>query len=194
MRFNIVLVILLSLSHVAFGLPTQEKAIQSLNHQNDPCGDPSVESMAWATIDGKIVKVLDGDTVIISIRDKNQLIVHLVGIEASEDSKLRNDSQLYLEKMALNTNVDILVNPSDWYFKKPKPNEVTGVVYIGHVKDANLAMIESGMARYKKPNPYEMSNYTECRYKKAQDEAREAKRGLWQGARCRPPLARGGLV
>jgi endonuclease YncB( thermonuclease family) len=183
MRFNIVLVILLSLSQVAFGLPTQEKAIQSPNHQNDPCGDPSVESMAWATIGGKIVKVLDGDTVIISIRDKNQLIVHLVGIEAPEDSKLRSNSQLYLEKMALNTNVEVLVNPSDWVYKKPKPNEVTGVVYIGNFKDANLAMIESGMARYKKPNPYEMSNYTECRYKIAQDEAREAKRGLWQGAR-----------
>jgi len=184
MQFNIVLIILLSLSHVAFGLPTQENTRPPLNqYQNDPCGDPRRESMAWAGIEGKVVKVSDGDTVIISIRDKNQVTVHLVGAEAPKDSKLRSDSRLYLEKMALNSNVLVLVNPSDWDFKKPKPNEVTGVVNIGNVKDANLAMIESGMARYKAPNPYEMSDSTACRYKKAEDKAREEKRGLWQDAR-----------
>jgi endonuclease YncB( thermonuclease family) len=134
--------------------------------------------MAWTTIYGKVVKVLDGDTVIISIRNENQVTVHLVGIEAPEDSKLRSDSRLYLEKMALKTNVGVVVNTSNWEFKTPKPNEVTGIMHIGNVKDANLAMVESGMARYKKPNPYEMSNYTACYYKKAQDTAQEAKRGL----------------
>jgi len=183
MRFNTVLIILLSLSYVAFSLPTQENIRPSLNYENDPCGNPFNESMAWTPIDGNVVKVLDGDTIIISIRDKNQLTVHLAGIEAPEDSKLRSDSRLYLEKMALNTNVDVIVNPSFWGYMKPKPNQVTGIVRISHVKDASLAMIESGMARYKEPSAYEMSKYAECPYKNAQDKAREAKRGLWQGVR-----------
>src|SRR5262245_15225314 len=109
MRFNIVSIILLSLSHIAFCLPTQENTKPYLNFQNCPCGNPLIESMTWTSIDGKVVKVLDGDTVIISIRDKNQVTVHLVGAEAPEDSKLRSDSRLYLEKMALNTNVVVLV-------------------------------------------------------------------------------------
>jgi endonuclease YncB( thermonuclease family) len=56
-------------------------------------------------------------------------------------------------------------------------------VRISHVKDAGLATIESGMARYQEPSAYEMSKYAECLYKNAQDKAREAKRGLWQGVR-----------
>jgi micrococcal nuclease len=184
MRFNIALNILLSLSHVAFGLQSQDNITLKtiLNHENDPCGDPYKESMTWTSIGGKVVKVLDGDTVIIATPDKNQVKVHLVGIGAPEDSKLRSDSRLFLEKMALNTNVDVVVNPS-YSYKEPKPNEVTGIVHVNDVKDANLAMIESGMARYKAPNPYEMSGYIACRYKKAEDKAREEKRGLWQSAR-----------
>jgi endonuclease YncB( thermonuclease family) len=46
----------------------------------------------------------------------------------------------------------------------------------------NLLMIQAGLARHKKSEPYSMSNYTECHYVKAEEEARNARRGLWRGA------------
>lgn len=184
MRFSMTLIALLACSQASFIQPKQEKKVVPFDqHQNDPCGNPLKESMVWTSVSGRVVRVVDGDTLIISIQDKRRKTVHLVGID-SPGEELREESRIYLEQMALDTDVEVLLNPSHWDSKQPKPAEITGVVYIrsGSGMDANLAMIEAGMARYKKPKPYEMSNYSECRYKNAETKAREAKRGLWHGA------------
>ena len=63
---------------------------------------------------------------------------------------------------------------------------IKGVVYLNVAdaqnltdeQDVNLSLIPTGMARHEKSPPYSMSGYTECRYEKAEEEARTAKRGL----------------
>lgn len=183
MRLKSVLGFLLILPIAAFGVRAQEKASPLAgpfpDFENDPCGNPLKECMVWDVVEAKLVRVLDGDRVIVSLSSNQRITVHLAGIQAPKDSKLRTASSLYLRKLALNSNVRVVVNPSNWGFKEPKPSELTGVVH-ANGKDVNQAMIESGMARYKKPDPYKISHYDDCLYRKAEEKARAAKRGLWQ--------------
>ena len=75
--------------------------------------------------------------------------------------------------MALNTKIEAIVNQR-WEYQKVKPGRIIGVVLVGQ-RDANLELIRLGLARFKKPKPYEMSQVTECEYQKAEKEAKEAR-------------------
>src|SRR5689334_6494951 len=57
---------------------------QSAGAVADPCGDPTVESFACPLVRGRVVKVLDGDTLILELAKGRRLRVHLVGIAAPE--------------------------------------------------------------------------------------------------------------
>lgn len=152
---------------------------------NDPCGDPSRESMLWEEVAGKVVQVIDGDTIVISREKKKRVLVHLVGIDAPAiNQAFGREAQQFLENAVLGKVVSVLVNPSNWIYKKPRPKEISGVVHLpsGEIQDVNLALIQAGMARHKNSESYTMSNYTECQYKNVEAEARTSKRGLWQSA------------
>jgi micrococcal nuclease len=147
-----------------------------------PCGDPTRESMFWADVDGKVVKVLDGNTILIVTGKKKQALVHLAGIAApTVNQRLGREAQRFLEAAVLSKVVTVLVNPSTWFYKRPRPKEISGVVQLqsGEQQDVNLALIKAGLARYREPEPYSMSNYTACQYKIAEAGARAAKLGLW---------------
>ncbi len=163
----------------------QSIGISQSKYANDPCGDPRVESMSWTPVTGKVVKVIDGDTIIMSLNNKKRLLVHLVGIDApSLNQPFGRDAQQFLKRIVGSKKVEVWVNSSNWIFKRPRPGELTGVVYLrgADMKDVNLSLVRAGMVRHKQSQPYTMSNYTECQYEKAEEEARAAKRGLWQGA------------
>jgi endonuclease YncB( thermonuclease family) len=165
-------------------LPQSIEILQN-QYANDPCGDPRVESSAWTGVAGEIVKVIDGNTIIMSLSKKKRLLVHLVGIDAPAlNQPFGNDAQQFLERIVSGKKVEVWVNPSNWIFKRPRPKEITGIVYLrsADMQDVNLSLVRAGMVRHKESQPYTMSNYTECRYEKAEEEARAAKRGLWQGA------------
>jgi len=40
-------------------------------------------------------------------------------------------------------------------------------------------MIENGIARYEKPEPYKIQRYTNCVYQQLEEKAKEAKIGIW---------------
>jgi endonuclease YncB( thermonuclease family) len=152
---------------------------------NQPCGDPSRESMFWVDAAGKVVQVIDGDTVIVLTGKKNRVRVHLAGIAAPPmNQRFGHEAQQFLEITVLGKAVTVLVNPGAWLNKHPQPKEIIGVINLqdGDRRDVNLALIKAGLARHKNSEPYTMSNYTECQYKIAEAEARAAKLGLWQGA------------
>lgn len=161
-----------------------------------PCGDPTMESSGWAPVRGKVIKVIDGNTVIILRKDEKiidgdrmvliptdqELLVHLVAVDTPDITRpFGVDARRLLERLVGGQEVVVWVSPSVWSPRR-RPKQVTGVVYLPTTKmeDANLAMIRSGMARHKESEPYTMSNYTECLYRLAEDEARAARRGLWQ--------------
>ena len=161
-----------------------------------PCGDPTMESDMWAPVRGKVIKVIDGNTVIILRKDEKiidgnrlvwiptdqELLVHLVAVDTPDITRpFGVDARRLLERLVGGQEVEVWVSPSVWSPRR-HPKQVTGVVYLATPKmeDANLAMIRSGIARHKESEPYAMSNYTECLYRLAEDEARAARRGLWQ--------------
>jgi endonuclease YncB( thermonuclease family) len=178
-----VLVIIISCC-TANGVRSVGSSSQS-QYENDPCGDPRKESMSWSPVKGVVTKVIDGDTVIMSLTNKKRLQVHLVGIDAPPlDEAFGSDAQKFLEHVVNGETVEVWVNPSNWHRKPRQPREITGVMYLrsADMKDINLSLLEAGLARHKSSEPYSISNYTDCRYVRAEEKARATKRGLWQRA------------
>jgi endonuclease YncB( thermonuclease family) len=175
--FEISLCCVLSLFCSHFALAQSSKT-------TDPCGDPVVESQSFHVVYGKVVKVEDGDTVIISLKGRKLRRVNLIGIDAPERSEaFTKASHLLLESLVNGRNIEVWVNDNKWIGRQ-MPAEIAGVVHLRNIEmlDVNLLMIQSGMARHKKSEPYSMSNYIECHYARAEEDARAARRGLWRGA------------
>ena len=155
----------------------------------DPCGDPAIESQTWGFVRGRVIKVEDGDTVILSIEGSGLRSVRLIGIDAPERGQsFAKAARLLLESLVRGKVVDVWVNDSKWsrrHKRREIPAQMAGVVYLRSVDmlDVSLVMVQSGMARHKETEPYSMSNHTECHYVKAESEARASRRGLWRRAR-----------
>lgn len=147
----------------------------------DPCGDPTVESMVWQSVEGTVIDVLDGDTVVMKSKG-DRLLVELVGIESPALNKpFGMGAQLLLERLVKDKKIWVLINLSDGGWGRPAPEKILGIVHVReqNILDVNLELIRAGLARHKKAPAYKMSSYTECQYIKAEEKAREAKRGLW---------------
>lgn len=54
----------------------------SFEHENE-CGSPVVESMLWASVEGKVIRAVDGDTIIVLTKDNKRKRVNLVAVDAS---------------------------------------------------------------------------------------------------------------
>jgi endonuclease YncB( thermonuclease family) len=128
---------------------------------------------AWYGLrfEGTVLKVVDGDSIIIILKDGRRKRVDLAGVDASIAQR---KARSFLSELVLNRSVNVLVNPS-----AESESTVAGVVHT-QVKDVNRELLKAGVARYKKPKPYSLSAYTACVYRITVSEAREAKRGLWQ--------------
>src|SRR4051794_36579593 len=62
---------------------------QSVGPVADPCGDPVVESFSCPLLRGRVVKVLDGETLILELAKRRRLRVHLIGIAAPKPRQER---------------------------------------------------------------------------------------------------------
>ena len=142
----------------------------SFEHE-DECGSPLVESMLWMSVEGKVIKVVDGDTIIVLTKDNKRKRVNLVAVDASAG---QDAARSLLSGLVLNRVVSVLVNPSSI-----KSSTVVGVVHTQE-KDVNRELLEAGVVRYHEPEFYSVSRYTACVYRIVEREVREAKRGLWQ--------------
>ena len=139
----------------------------------DECGNPMIESMLWFSVEGTVIKVVDGDTIIVQTEDNKRKRVNLVAVDAGASQNLARN---LLSGLVLNSPVSVLVNPSNI-----KSSTVVGVVHTQQ-KDVNRALLESGVVKYRKPESYSVSDYTACGYRIVERKAREAKKGLWQNA------------
>ena len=149
-------------------------------YANDPCGDPRLESSIWAGVAGRVVEVVDGDTIVM-IHKGHRLRVQLIGIEAPVlNQKFGRESQQLLERLVQNVNVEVWVS-TKWWSKRSMPEEILGVVHIRErdMLQVNLEMMRAGLVLYKSPPSYSMSGYSACHLAKAEEKARAAKLGLW---------------
>jgi endonuclease YncB( thermonuclease family) len=150
---------------------------------DDPCGNPLIESQLWESVEGRIVSVEDGSTLLLAAtKDHRRLRVHVVGVAVAQQGPLSDQARGQVTEMVLNKRVRVWVNPSDWGFLKRKPVEVTGVVHlqVGAETDVGLSLLTKGLARTEEPHPYKISRYTFCKYREAEREAKSNKLGIWQ--------------
>jgi len=125
----------------------------------------------------KVVRVTDGDT-IKAVSNHMEIIVRLVGIDAPERSRKKNEpgqpysrkATKYLASLVLNKTITIKEYGNDRY------GRILGVVFVNGT-NANLEMVKAGLAevyrgkhaRYFNPKIYE----------EAEAEARRANLNMW---------------
>jgi endonuclease YncB( thermonuclease family) len=133
-------------------------------------------SASAETITGSVVRITDGDTLVVLDTNKIQHKIRLVGIDAPEKK------QAYGKKskdnlLTLVAGKYVVVE----YEKRDRYQRVIGKIQLKG-KDVNLEQINSGMAWHYKQYQGEQSESDRLKYSTAESEARNAKRGL-------PPVA-----
>lgn len=130
-----------------------------------------------ATLSGKVVYVADGDTITILSPNKKKVKIRLVEIDAPEKEQPYGQES----KKALRDLVFRKVVHVEWD-KIDKDNRTLGRVFVGDI-DVNMRQVKTGAA-------WAYTQYlTDDRIKRAENEARAAKAGLWalQADQITPP-------
>ena len=129
-----------------------------------------------ATLEGRVVKVADGDTITVLDAAKVQHKVRLDKIDAPEKKQaFGNAARKHLASFVADKSVKV-----DWS-KKDRYGRVLGTVRGEGGEDLNLRMVKDGYAWH-----YKHYDQTPA-YAEAEREARTAKRGLWQEKNPVPP-------
>lgn len=136
----------------------------------------------------QVTNVVDGDTIDVDIDGKTERI-RLIGIDTPETVDPRKDVECF-GKEASNKAKEILDNKKvylesdDSQSDRDKYDRLLRYVFLEDGTHFNKMMIEEGYAQeYTYDNPY---RYQE-EFKKAQEEAKNAKKGLWADNVCNKP-------
>ena len=120
-------------------------------------------SVSAETLEGKVTKVIDGDTIWIDAKTK----VRLKWIDAPEIKQtFGKESGKFLSDLVLGKTVSIITISKDMY------NRTLGVVMLGNT-NINKMMVSEGMA-------WNYENYSIAEINKLQAAARISKIGLWK--------------
>jgi len=127
-----------------------------------------------------VTRVVDGDTFVAMDAGGNEIRVRLIGIDAPESRRSRNqevevfgrESKQYLTRLIEYQNVELRfdVNPRDRF------NRVLAYVYLMDGTFVNARMVEGGYAQVATFPPNVRHNQT---FLRLQRQARNANRGLW---------------
>ena len=130
---------------------------------------------------GKVIRIADGDTITILDQTKTQHKIRLAGIDAPEKGMpFGQKSKEHLSVLVAGKQVLVETSKVDRYGRKVGKVIVEGL-------DANLAQIEAGFAWHYKAYEREQSVVDRQAYDKAEEHAREARKGLWQDREPVPP-------
>ena len=134
-----------------------------------------------ATLTGRTVRVTDGDTIVILSEGNVQHKIRLQGIDAPERRQAYGTkSKEHLSEWVAGRFVVVETDKRDRY------GRVVGKVLVGG-KDVCLAQVVAGFAWHYKKYQNEQTASDRQRYADAEQEARDAKRGLWQDPQAMPP-------
>lgn len=134
-------------------------------------------------LQGKVVKLADGDSITVLDDDKTQHKVRLAGIDAPE----RNQPYGKAAKTFLSDKVFGKTVCVGWN-KKDKYQRLVGVVRIND-EDVNLQLVEAGLAWHYKYYQREQTESDRARYAEAQEDAEADRRGLWKARKPITPWA-----
>ena len=132
-------------------------------------------------LQGRIVRVTDGDTV--TLLDERHTLhkIRLAGIDAPESAMpYGNHATLYLVALVFGKTVEAVTYKQDRY------GRTVATLMLG-TQDINLAMLQAGLAWHYKQYEVEQTPADRAAYSAAELKARTAKLGLWaQGTPVRP--------
>lgn len=162
----------------------QEKTEQNVaGVQTEPLNTPTRDTMQQATL----VKVIDGDTIAVSIEGKNE-VVRVIGIDTPEVVDPRKTVECFGKeasekaKVMFENNKTVLLESDPTQGERDKYQRLLRYIWIDDAKvDFGKLMIEQGYAtEYTYTTAYK---YQES-YRLAEEDAREAKKGLWADNAC----------
>ena len=123
---------------------------------------------------GRVVSVADGDTVTVLDANEIQHRIRLEGIDAPEKRQaFGSRSKESLAAMIFGKDVTVVYGKTDQY------GRLVGKILLDG-KDINLEQLKAGMAWHYKEYQREQTPEDRELYAKTEDEARTARRGLWQ--------------
>ncbi|HYX30491.1 MAG TPA: thermonuclease family protein [Pyrinomonadaceae bacterium] len=132
--------------------------------------------LASQTLTGRVVRIADGDTITLLDAANTQHRIRLQGIDAPESRQAFGvQSKQNLSILIFDKNVTATCDKTDQYGRL-----VCKIVVDG--KDINLEQVKAGMAWHYKEYENEQSPEDRELYGRAEDEARNARRGLWADA------------
>ena len=138
-------------------------------------------SVQAGVITGTVVRITDGDTVVVLDANKVQYKIRLVGIDAPEKKQaFGQKSKENLSKLVTGKYVVVEYDKLDRY------KRVLGKILLSG-EDINLEQVASGMAWHYKKYQGEQSQSDRIMYSEAEVDARDARRGLWQDPEPIPP-------
>ena len=134
-----------------------------------------------ATIEGKVVKVADGDTVTVLDADNRKHKVRLTGVDAPERRQAYgNESTESLRNLVFLKAVTVQSSGTDRYKRE------LGKVLLNGL-DVNLEQIKRGFAWHYKHYQGDQPPEDRVSYSDAEIEARQRRTGLWRGDSPIPP-------
>jgi endonuclease YncB( thermonuclease family) len=137
-------------------------------------GRPIVDSSGRQELPGRVVTIVDGDTITILDSANTQHRIRLQGIDAPESHQAFGEqSRLSLSEMISGKDVRVSYQKIDQY------GRLVGKILLDG-KDINLEQVKAGMAWHYKFYEDEQTPEDREAYAKAEAEARAARRGLWQ--------------
>jgi endonuclease YncB( thermonuclease family) len=141
-----------------------------------------LHSPAWAdVIKGKVVRVSDGDTIVVLDAQKVQHKIRLAGIDAPESKQAFGQvSKQGLADLVANKTVTVETNKIDRYGRQ------VGKVLLGK-QDVCLSQLELGLAWFFRQYQNELSDADRKLYEDAEATAKDLKLGLWRDPAPTPP-------
>lgn len=133
------------------------------------------------TLTGRVVRVTDGDTIVILDVSDTQHKIRLTGIDAPE----RKQAFGTKSKDHLSESVAGKIVVID-YSKRDRYGRILGKVLLNE-EDMNLEQVRAGFAWHYKKYQNEQTPTDRELYSKAEIDAKNAWRGLWYDAEPMPP-------
>lgn len=125
------------------------------------------------TLTGKVIGVLDGDTIDVLDSSKTQHRIRLAGIDAPEKAQpFGQRSKQNLSDLVFGKQVEVDGGKTDKYGRTVGKISVNGA-------DANLAQVTAGFAWHYKQYASEQSASDRALYANAEEGARSSRVGLW---------------
>lgn len=144
----------------------------------------AVQAASWAQtvpIAGRVVRVVDGDTVVLLTAQHVQVRLRLAGIDAPESNQPHgHQARTYLASLVAGQEVVAHARKLDRYGRTIAQLRLAE-------RDVNLAMLQAGLAWHYKAYAREQPAGEALAYARAEDVARLQGIGLWQDPSPMPP-------